>query len=128
MTTRLLALALALAACNDTTPLPDGGNDAASTGTDAGGFTIDAPNYDAPQPPPPPVPDAAAPPPEACVQDGGPACPLPPSVCADTNYLEYFENGVCVDGGCQFDSKLFLCTAGCVHGACQNGGFTAPVH
>ena len=67
------------------------------------------------------TPDVIPPPAVACVEDagdGGAECPLPPSVCASNVWLEYFDNGTCVDGGCSFDVAFHGCTFGCWDGGC----------
>ena len=78
--------------------------------------------YDAPGPTPP----DAFPPPQVDCSDGG-ACPLPRSVCVDDQWLEYFDNGLCEDGGCSFDVKMTMCGQGlCFDGGCQLPHLTAP--
>jgi hypothetical protein len=108
---------LAIGACS-TRDLPqfDGGaNDAADDAT-ACAFCTDA-SFDASSTGPP---DAIAPPAVACVDagDGGAECPLPPSVCANSLWLEYFDNGTCVDAGCSFDVAFHVCNYGCWDGGC----------
>jgi len=68
------------------------------------------------------TPDALPAPPVDCVLDagdGGAVCPLPVSFCIDQTWLEYFDDGVCVDGGCEFQAHLRGCDicedAGCIN-------------
>jgi hypothetical protein len=70
-------------------------------------------------------PDAIPPPPVACTDAG--ACPLPPSVCASEQWLEYFDNGTCgADGGCNFDVLMTSCLPGyCIDGGCTGAHITA---
>lgn len=76
-------------------------------------------------------PDAVAPPTFPCA-DAGPdasACAPPPAVCVDDEWLEYFDNGKCVDGMCSFTPKLHWCyfrPGSCVDGVCHFPGVTAP--
>ena len=53
----------------------------------------------------------------------GDPCALPPSVCADSHWAAYFDNGVCgADGKCELVTKYHYCETGCLQGACiQNG-------
>ncbi len=90
------------------------------SGVDAAGEASDCPFCFDASPPPydgaPNWPDAIAPPPESC-DDAG-MCALPPSICASPHALEYFDDAVCVDGGCTFTIKFAYCDecvdAGCV--------------
>src|SRR5678816_547520 len=54
------------------------------------------------------------------------ACQLPPSVCADSHWAAYFDNGTCVNGTCQLVTKYHYCATGCSGGGCVSSGFTAP--
>ena len=72
-----------------------------------------------------PIPPDALPPPEIACDDAG-ACALPSSVCATANWLEYFDDGVCVDGGCVFQVKMNPCAYGCVDGGCVIEHSTVP--
>jgi len=79
----------------------DTGGDGGSVGLDSGPDATDL--------------DAAAtdPPPLACDADaGGEArlCPPPPSVCADTSTLVYYDNGQCVSGQCTWDKRSVRCS------------------
>ncbi len=111
---RAVLAAFALCACTtheitDAGPTPD--PDATTETSSPCAFCIDA-TYDVPAPTPLPPPEVA------CVLDagdGGVECPLLGSFCLNANTLEYFDNGVCVDGGCQFDALLHPCV-------CQDGG------
>lgn len=69
-------------------------------------------------------PDAIAPPSVPC-DDAG-ACMPPPSICATAQWLEYFDNGACNDGGCAFDVAFHLCDFGCWDGGCVPYHGTAP--
>lgn len=54
-------------------------------------------------------------------------CELPPSVCADSHWAAYFDNGTCVNGTCQLVTKYHYCATGCSNGGCVvNNGPTAP--
>jgi hypothetical protein len=102
----------------DAADFAEAGVDAASSdGTLADvGSTFGDGYYEVSQPgPPPPLP----PPHVDCIDggDAGMTCPLPGSVCATGQWLEYFDNGVCVDGGCQFDTQMHQCVS-------TNGGFS----
>jgi len=99
-------------------PLPDvtSSDDAASCPF----CEVDAGFYDAPSPA---LPDALPPPQVDCTDAG--MCPLPHSVCVDNQWLEYFDNGVCEDGGCSFDVKMKSCSGYCWDGGCQQS-ITAP--
>ena len=107
---------IALAGCSTspkTLPAPP---EDATTQEDAASCpfcNVEASAYDVAQPQPP---DAIAPPPVAC-DDAG-TCALPPSICADPQWLEYFDNGTCEDGGCAFDVQFHFCDWGCYDGGC----------
>src|SRR5258706_9317951 len=97
-------LLLGLLAC--TTPEKSGASD------DAG----DASSEDArPLPNPPPI---VTPPTISCA-DAGMSCAMPPSVCADANWLAYFDDGECVDGQCRLITKYYFCDTGCNGGSCK---------
>lgn len=54
-------------------------------------------------------------------------CQLPPSVCADSHWAAYFDDGTCgADGKCELVTKYHYCETGCAAGACISRGFTAP--
>ena len=117
-----------LVACN-TGDVQGGGADATEpddSSSDVASFSFgDAPYvYDVT----PGYPEPLPPPSVSCVDagDAGSVCPLPRSIC-DQSLLEYFDNGVCVDGGCRFDSHLTSCggSTSCVDGGCV--GFV-PTH
>lgn len=97
----------------------------------------------APAPPPVPPPVVACTPSvdagvcdAATSDDGGPAalatcdggaapyydtCQLPPSVCADSRWAAYFDNGVCgANGTCELVTKYHYCDSGCQGGGCIN--------
>ena len=114
----LLAIAaLALGACDAREVADAGAPDAAEDAAeDAGCAFCDAG-------PVQPGPPDALPPPQVACDDAG-ACPLPPSICADPQYLEYFDNGTCVDGGCEYDVALTSCPYGCVDGGCYGPQLT----
>jgi hypothetical protein len=123
MTLRLSLLACALLACS--TPSP-----------------TDNPDVNAPPVVTPPTIACSPPPPDggcddagdsgddaAC--DGGPVyyydkCTLPPSVCADSHWAAYFDDGVCVNGTCELVTKYHYCDTGCSGGACISNRSTAP--
>jgi hypothetical protein len=110
----LVACAALMVGCNGAHPFDAGAPDDA-TAADAFydcPFCTDA-TYDVPQLGPP---DALPPPDEPC-DDAG-ACALPRSICANGEWLEYFDNGTCVDGGCTFDAKMVQCGWGCWDGGC----------
>ncbi len=118
-----LGIAISLWGCNgrDTVTLAD------ATVIDDGGSPFNfgdggaSPDVAGPTPP-----EALAPPAVDC-DDAG-ACALLPSFCVDTRWLEYFDNGVCVDGGCQFKAQLHECNDECVDGGCVAPQLTAPAH
>ncbi len=68
-------------------------------------------------------PDALPPPQFDCLDAGSVAarCPPPPSICASSGWLEYFDDGVCVDGGCQFAAHVYECAYVCYEGGCGGG-------
>lgn len=108
--------ALLTVGCNVAHEFDAGAPDDATTSADSlfgdCPFCTDATySYDAPQPVPP---DALPPPDEPC-DDAG-ACALPHSECVTSSWLEYFDNGTCVDGGCTFDVKMMACPYGCWDG------------
>jgi hypothetical protein len=72
-----------------------------------------------------PVPPDALPPPNVACDDAG-ACTLPSSVCANAQWLEYFDDGVCVDAGCAYQVKMNLCVYGCFDGGCIIEHSTVP--
>lgn len=100
------------------TPAPDASaNDATSFGFG------DVGAYDALGP----VPPDALPPPQVDCTDAG-MCPLPHSVCVNGDWLEYFDNGVCDDGGCNFEVKMTNCGVNnCLDAGCYVPHSTAPV-
>jgi hypothetical protein len=67
--------------------------------------------------PQPPL-DAGDPPVVACDPDG-PPCELPPSTCADTNFLVYYTGGECAKSYCQWEKHFELCDYGCWYGGCE---------
>jgi hypothetical protein len=64
----------------------------------------------------------AAPPEVSCAADASACDELPSSVCADETTVLYFNDGTCVDGGCQWKEK----TMACFQGMCVQGGCTPP--
>ena len=78
-------------------------------------------------------PDASSDDAEALVTgcDAGPPtpyyseCMMPPSVCADSHWAAYFDDGTCVSGKCELVTKYHYCETGCSHGACYSSGPTA---
>ncbi len=63
-------------------------------------------------------PDAVPPPTITCSDEDAGSCALPQSVCIDGQWLEYFDDGTCVDGGCHYDIVFYECAcgdAGCIH-------------
>jgi hypothetical protein len=70
--------------------------------------------------PAPPGPDAPA---TACDEDAGTdaaPCSPPPSVCADSQWLVYFDNGQCVTEQCAWQKVRQYCGNGCTNGACSS--------
>jgi hypothetical protein len=61
--------------------------------------------------------DAGPAPVTACQADAGPAeaCTLPPSYCADADWLVFYASATCVDGLCQYERRALYCV-------CQNDG------
>lgn len=92
-------------------------DDASTDGASTDGATDDASADDAG------AADASQPPPPPPYYD---TCTLPPSVCADSHWLAYFDNGVCVNGTCQLVTKYHWCVTGCTGGSCYSSGETAP--
>jgi len=46
-------------------------------------------------------------------------CELPPSVCADSHWAAYFDNGTCgANGQCELVTQYHYCDSGCQGGAC----------
>jgi len=76
------------------------------------------------------APAAPNPPPLACDVDASPAtpvCPLPPSACASSAWLVYYDDGQCVAGACSWQKKDRYCgDLGCMHGACGSVGTVPP--
>jgi hypothetical protein len=72
---------------------------------------------------------AVTPPQVSCSSgDGGPgACSPPPSVCASSSFLLYYDQGVCdADAGqCAWQEHYTSCAAGCRGGACFLVNITA---
>lgn len=126
MRTRALVIVLTVG-CDNSSPVFDPDATTSDAGSEATcGFCFDGGALDVQQPTPP---DAIAPPPVACVLDagdGGIECPLPRSICANNLWLEYFDNGVCADGGCSFDEAFKYCGYGCFDGGCIPYQGTAP--
>jgi hypothetical protein len=67
---------------------------------------------------PPPPPDAAAypPPQRACgdldAGDAGDPCAPPPGGCTGS-YQYYYDDGVCTNGQCAWQTKFYYCPCGC---------------
>jgi hypothetical protein len=76
------------------------------------------------------VPAVPAPPPTSCDVDGSPdsgVCPLPASVCADSAWLVYYDDGQCIAGLCAWQARDHYCLGGgCRSGACVDNAPTAP--
>ncbi len=53
-------------------------------------------------------------------------CLVPPSVCADSHWAAYFDDGICVNGRCELATKYHYCETGCQGGACIRYGGTNP--
>lgn len=108
------------AAIEDARPTDGSLPEAQSTATDAGSLQDAQSSFiDAGQP----------------VVDAGlqrePYCEPARSVCANTEWVAYFDDGRCSSGMCQFTTKYHYCPGGCVDGLCathQSGfvGGTAP--
>src|SRR5450755_2571633 len=119
-----LLIAAAIVGCNGAVIAP--GIDASSTdATDDStlwfGDVASKPDVSYPGPP------DALPPPQFDCGDAGDAaatCPLPPSFCIDGTWLEYFDDGVCVDGGCQFTAHTHQCYLVCFEGGCEGPSLT----
>lgn len=122
------AMLVLLGACStrELTPVDAGASDASDDTTTSCPFCTDSSYvYDVVTP----LPDAIPPPQVACVADAGDAgasCPLPRSICVDGQWLEYFDNGTCVDSGCTFDVAFHTCSYGCWDGGCVPFSGTAP--
>lgn len=127
MNSRLRALCLmGLAACGTSrldAPSPQDAEseasqiDATLLFLDNDGATV--PDTSAPDPRPPPTFD--------CL-DAGPdasTCPLPHSLC-EGDWLEYFDNGKCVDGTCHFTAAVKQCFYRCFEAGCGSFHGTAP--
>jgi hypothetical protein len=82
--------------------------------TDSAGVDLDATDLDGGGPAPTPV---------ACDVEAGESsapCPLPPSQCASSSSLVYYDDGQCVSGQCVWDRHYIACTqVSCFNGACQ---------
>ena len=75
------------------------------------------------------VPAVPAPPPTACDVDASPdsgVCPLPASVCADSFWLVYYDDGQCGAGLCSWQATDHFCSGGCRLGGCISAASTAP--
>jgi hypothetical protein len=74
-----------------------------------------------------PVPAGPQPPQVSCSGgDGGSGvCVPPPSVCASTVWLVYYDQGECDAGQCTWQERYARCADGCASGACR-GPFTTP--
>jgi len=61
--------------------------------------------------------------PASCDGDAGDAagfCALPPSTCADSRWLVYYDDGQCVSGQCAWEKRYIDCASiGCFYGACR---------
>jgi hypothetical protein len=127
-----LAVALVLALACDAalqSPATGAGDPAADAGGDDGDpslFGDGYPGWDWYVPAV--LPDALPPPTFPCLDAGADAsaCPLPHSVCVSETWLEYFDNGACIDGTCSFTPKLHSCLL-CADGGCVVIHSTAPV-
>jgi hypothetical protein len=67
--------------------------------------------------------------PLACDADASAAtgeCPLPPSACADSRWLVYYDDGQCIAGSCSWKMKDSYCSLGCSQGACGSIGTVPP--
>ena len=87
---------------------------------DAGDASAEADSVSPPKNPPPVV----TPPMVSCA-DAASSCAMPPSVCADSSWLAYFDDGACVDGQCHLVTKYYFCETGCSKGACIHSCPTA---
>ena len=61
--------------------------------------------------------------------DGGPcsdgdasSCALPPSVCADQDWLAYFDDPMCMEGQCQWTVRYRQCPGRCSGQGCAYNG------
>jgi hypothetical protein len=75
------------------------------------------------------VPPAPSPPPTTCDVDANPdssVCPLPASVCTDSSWLVYYDDGQCVVGLCAWQARDHYCSGVCRSGACVDNEPTAP--
>ncbi|MGO9838539.1 MAG: hypothetical protein ACLP1X_30525 [Polyangiaceae bacterium] len=76
------------------------------------------------------VPAGPNPSPLACDADASPAtplCPLPPSACADGEWLVYYDDGQCVAGACAWQKRYRFCGGSeCIGGACGSIGTPPP--
>jgi len=101
----------ALAAASDAMPaaIPD-----VSAGGGDPGVGLDATDLDASGPAAPAV---------ACDVDAGGdsgLCPPPSSVCADSTWLVFYDNGQCVAGQCTWEKRYIECVVGwCIRDGCQ---------
>jgi hypothetical protein len=82
-------------------PVPDAGPDA----------YVPPPKLPDDDPKPMPPDGSAERPIVACFADGD--CVLPPSQCADQDWLTYYTNGECVEGLCSWQENFFYCADGC---------------
>lgn len=119
-----LLIAAAIIGCNGAAIVPgiDAGSiDASDDSTFAFGDAAYKPEVSYPGPP-----DALPAPQFDCLDAGDAAatCPLPSSTCASNDWLEYFDDGVCVDGGCQFTAHLHQCGYFCSEGGCEGPSLT----
>jgi hypothetical protein len=75
------------------------------------------------------APSAQEPPPSACDVDAGldaGVCPPPASVCNDSSWMVYYDDGQCVAGQCSWEIREQYCPDGCRSGGCSAVGATAP--
>lgn len=66
--------------------------------------------------------DAASPPTDMpCDVDASDPCPLPPSVCYDSQWLIFYTNPTCMEGVCHFDALAMSCgnAEECINGGCE---------
>jgi hypothetical protein len=52
--------------------------------------------------------------------DASDPCAPPTSVCANTGWLVYYDNGRCVAGTCTWDTLFQSCNHGCYTDGCRN--------
>jgi len=128
---RMLALSFAMCvSCSETEAPPardlNEGVDS-SWSTDTGSPVLppccDAPPFDT-TPRPSPDAESVSEPVVPCEGDAvtdATFCPLPPSVCADAEWLVYFVRGACIDGLCKWDRLMKQCSSGCAAGGCKPG-------